>query len=1116
MSRKPAAWVGVGLTLSMAISSPAIADDTELLLVTPGSNSKRFNANILLMVDSSGSMRTEESTITPYKSTVAYGGSCDSGYLYWSRVGIVPDCTDSNKRLIEKSSFVCKKAQRQIDAIGLYQGVMAQYRDDNSNSTRWQTLEEDNTEDIVECKADSGFHGGPKQGRLKYAQAGSNIAAFTDDSTREVAWGSFPTSETYSVYDGNYINWRANPVLITMSRIDIVKTAAKITMSAINSSNIGIMQFNNSDGGPVIQAMTDLDSNRAALDAVIDGIDAGGWTPLAETLYESALYWHGLPAHYGELINENPTDANALASTGPEVYLAPNSPACTKNYNVLLTDGKPTQDTDAYDLVKNLPNYTTTMGRSTCTGGNVNGACLDDIAEYLSISDAQPDEKGDQFVTTHTIGFTIDLPILKLTAEVSGGEYYLADDVESLTLALLQIFNNANEQALSFTAPAVAVNTFNRTQNLNDLYMTVFKAESKRHWPGNLKKYRIVDGTITGANGMSAVNPDTGFFDDAATSFWTVGGPDGNNVELGGAANMLPDPAVRKLYTNNGTESNLTGTSNALTPSNAGAFSLADFGLSGAAGEPTTDELIRWARGEDIRDEDSDPSTTARNVMGDPLHSQPAAVVYGGSEGNEDVVVFTATNDGYLYAIDGTTGVELWSFIPKELLPNLMPLYFNLDASFKQYGIDGDVVPVVADHNNNGVIDGTDFVYVIFGMRRGGNSYYALDVTDKNTPKLLWNVSYPGFGQSWSRPVVTKVDINDPGLNSNKAVVIVGAGYDSVHDTPVHPSTADNEGAGIFMLDLKTGTELWRAGRDVGADRRLVNMTRAFPNQIRVIDINGDHFADRMYASDVGGQIWRFDIFKGQAPSALVTGGVIGRFGAEGLASPSAADTRRIYNSPDISIFQDKARRYIAVSIGSGYRAHPLDNSATDRFYSLRDPDIFNQLTQAQYDSYDVATDADMVEVSGQVGVTLNPGDRGWKFTLPATQKILADSVTFDDSIFFVGFSPDVKALSDCETTVGRNFLYRVNVVNGDPVVNILELLDPNDPTAADDARATELKQGGIAVRPIFLFPSPLDTENCQGEECSPSPIGCVGVECFDPGFDNNPVRTLWTQNGIE
>jgi len=26
----------------------------------------------------------------------------------------------------------------------------------------------------------------------------------------------------------------------------------------------------------------------------------------------------------------------------------------------------------------------------------------------------------------------------------------------------------------------------------------------------------------------------------------------------------------------------------------------------------------------------------------------------------------------------------------------------------------------------------------------------------------------------------------------------------------------------------------------------------------------------------------------------------------------------------------------------------------------------------------------------------------------------------------------------------------------------------------------------------------------------------CIGVECNPPGFKNNPVRTLWTQDGIE
>ena len=102
---------------------------------------------------------------------------------------------------------------------------------------------------------------------------------------------------------------------------------------------------------------------------------------------------------------------------------------------------------------------------------------------------------------------------------------------------------------------------------------------------------------------------------------------------------------VRKLYTNN-SGSDLTSSTNELTPSNAGAFSDADFGLTGSAGEPSLDEIIRWARGEDLLDEDNDAATTVRYAMGDPLHAKPAAVVYGGTAANPDVVVFSATNDG--------------------------------------------------------------------------------------------------------------------------------------------------------------------------------------------------------------------------------------------------------------------------------------------------------------------------------------------------------------------------------------------------------------------------------------------------------------------------------------
>lgn len=207
-------------------------------------------------------------------------------------------------------------------------------------------------------------------------------------------------------------------------------------------------------------------------------------------------------------------------------------------------------------------------------------------------------------------------------------------------------------------------------------------------------------------------------------------------------------------------------------------------------------------------------------------------------------------------------------------------------------------------------------------------------------------------------------------------------------------------------------------------------------------------------------------------------------------------------------------RRYLSISIGSGYRAHPLDKSANDRFYSLRDPDVFTTLSQSQYNSYSIATDANMVEVTGTLGTELQATDRGWKLTLPPGQKVLAESSTFNNEIFFVTFEPDVASADPCQAGLSVNRLYRVDVVNGDPT-QLKDVLDLTDSVAIDEARVQDLEQGGIAPKPMFLFPSPLDP-NCTGEECAPPPVGCVGVECFDPGYANFPVRTLWTQDGIE
>lgn len=1117
---KRSGLLGAGLVLAFAAGAPALADDTELLLVNPDELAAP-KPNIMFILDSSGSMTTVENTREIYDSSLAFTGTCNSDMLYWTEVDILPSCDAANTRYLEKTAFLCDAAALQVAGIGSYTNTMAQFRDGGSgwfsvflglDKYRWQQLEPGNATDRVECRADRGRHGDGDPART-YAQKGGDPAdPFAESSDGEVSWGSWPTSQTVTVYDGNYLNYLQNPVTIDESRINIVRDVTKAVLDSVSNINVGLMRFNDDAGGPVILGMTDLDSNRALVDATLDSINAAGATPLSETLYESARYWRGLEAYYGERVNEHATDPNALISTGPEVYRQPSSDVCSKNFNVLLTDGQPNQDLETPSLVDGLPSWSTVLGRSGCTGTE-QGDCLDDVGEYLYRGDIAPTEPGMQVVTTHTIGFAVDLPILAQTAAASGGEYFLADDVESLTLALLKIVAKISDRSLSFAAPAVAVNTFNRTQNLNDLYLTTFAARQNLHWPGNLKKYRIGGGNIVDRNGLDAVDPSTGYFKDNASSYWTIG-VDGNDVEAGGAANRLPDPTVRKVYTNQSANNDLTAGPNALSPANEAAFSLGDLGLTGSPEEPTREQLIRWARGEDLLDEDFDPATTVRNAMGDPLHSQPAAVVYGGSELSPEVVVFTATNDGYVHAIDGSTGGELWAFIPREHLPNLVKLFFDPEAQFKNYGVDGDIVSIVADRDHDGQIepgDG-DFVHIIFGMRRGGDSYYALDVTDKNAPKILWRFSSPEMGQSWSTPTVARVDIDTASQNPDDAVVIIGGGYDNVHDTLAHPVSPDTDGAGVYMLDLKSGTVLWRAGRDFGADLQLPSLTRSIATQVRVVDLSGDGYADRMYASDMGGQILRFDINNGQGASALVTGGVIAQLGAEGNAVGDA-DTRRFYNAPDVSIFNDniQSRRFIAISIGSGYRAHPLDNTVNDRFYSIRDRDIFNRLTQAEYDSYPVVKDADLVEVSGQVGTLIGPDDRGWKFTLPANQKVLATSVTFNNEIFFTAFSPDNAAAASCSAGRGQNFLYRMAISNGDPIADLDSIVAGEE----DQARVTDLAQGGIAPSPRFLFPS-ADDPDCEGAECAPPPIGCIGVECFDPGFENAPVRTLWTQDGIE
>jgi len=695
----------------------------------------------------------------------------------------------------------------------------------------------------------------------------------------------------------------------------------------------------------------------------------------------------------------------------------------------------------------------------------------------------------------------------------------------------------------SFNAPTVPVNAFNRSANLNDLYFSVFQPSLNYHWPGNVKRYEYSNGAIVDANGNPAVNPANGFFKNSAQSVWSAS-PDGANVGKGGAANQIPfwDPATspsRVVYTyiggNPGSAVTLASNPAYSFVTTNSALTNTVIGLAATATAAQHDSVINFVRGEDVKDANGNGVTNEnRFAMGDPMHGQPGVVVYGGSTTTPDVtdaVVFADENDGMLHAINARTGAELWSFIPQELLVNMAPLYSNTTQSAKQYMLDGDVVVMKLDVNGDGIVDPAagDRVIIYFGQGRGGSNYYALDVTNKNSPQFLWELTpaqLPGIGQAWSTPQLTKVNISGASQNAQKLALVIGGGYDAVEEGTAYVS-ADSVGNHVYLVDAITGALLWSAGpaSSTTDTLKLTRMDHSIPSNMTVIDLNSDGYADRMYVGDMAGQLWRFDVTNGNPAATLVAGGVIASLGTHDDAVHAAAATRRFYAAPDVAAVARKGLSpFLNIAIGSGYRGHPLDVGAQDRFYSVRDSTPYAALTQLQYNGYPVVHDGDLVDVTTNVAAVIPAGSPGWKMMLNQAggwdgEKVLSASITLDGTIFFPTYTPNAGSSADpCTPGLGLNILYAVSVFNAAPTNNLDTNTAQVNTTTSD--RYMHLAQTGIAPSMSVLF---MQTPPCTGAGCPSTPPICppgqtcrvctvaqetVGI-CGNLG---DKIRTYWRE----
>jgi len=1046
------------------IGLPAFSDDTEIFISSDDTGISCDAPNVLFIIDTSGSMGAEVITQVPFDPDVEFAGCYDSNVFYYATGDQTPDC--GSTAFFRKSSNQCLAAQG-TEYFGAFQAW-------NESQQRWMKLSDSQPDWPLECAADEGIHGDGTQNET-YAVDGETGPWSVSENER-IAWGSNATSAT--LFDGNWLNWLSNPPEITKTRLEIVKDVTTQTLDNMSGVNVALMNFNFNDGGSVIHAMEELETSRDALNDKVDALSAVGGAQQAEVLYEAGQYLAGRKVDYGDVQANNLSVAESRLGgvITSDIYGSPLNSEGQNNYVVLMTDGVANKDDSVNDKITSLPGYAQLVG-TPCDDGGPDDTCLNNMAEYMFKADLRPGVDGQQNVITHVIGITVDEPLLESTAERGGGKYFVADDTANLARALGDLTKDFTRTASLFTSPTVPVNTFNRSERLDTVYLSMFEPANTAHWPGNLKRYatqEVDDGNsviLVDANNKNALDSDAGFISDQAVSFWSAPLVDGANVQMGGAASQLPDPDNRRLFTNiNG---DVLG-----DPGNAVQVSNSDISAAmlGAPAEQR-DEIIEWALGRDIRDSNGDGSTAdARQAMGDPLHVQPVTVVYGENEATSDTVIFVSTNDGYLHAIDAANGRELWAFIPERLLGRLYELSLNEPAANKQYGLDGEIRVVL--QNNRKIL--------LFGMRRGGEAVFAVDVTSKNSPKILWEIDsrragFLDLGQTWSAPTVAQVNVG----GSRRTVVIFAGGYDSGQDNRTFRT--DKIGNAVYMIDLLDGSLIWSGGSasaQSSHDLQLARMNFSIPAEMRILDINDDELADRMYVGDMGGQLWRFDIINGNGPGSLVEGGVLASLGAADISGEiPATEVRRFYNTPDVVRVISDEKIFLAINLGSGYRAHPLDGGAVaadDEFFSIRDFHVFDTLDSGDYGS-PLTRDQLPHIAPTNCPSTLLPEDPGWRLGMVQGdgEKVLSPALTVANNLFFTSFTP-INTGNSCVPAGGLKRLYQVSVLDGCALTNMDVPLDERELTEPEPF----IEVGyGAPVAPSF------------------TPEGaCTGLDCFDDG----------------
>lgn len=648
----------------------------------------------------------------------------------------------------------------------------------------------------------------------------------------------------------------------------------------------------------------------------------------------------------------------------------------------------------------------------------------------------------------------------------------------------------------------------------NDVYKSMFEPTEKASWIGNFKKYYVETD--------NSVNKLKDAWDISASSYdvqdWNKGGLLAKLKNLKNKTdNSDPTKPIiteRKVLINRDCQQIDNTTTYQFTE--VGALkTINNKYLDVKCGSGTTARsddkgyllmnLLGYNVGNAATTADLTEANRTNWKVGMNLHSTPVKLtqeaVFNADNSvkeRKDYMLF-GTTQGLLHVVDAKTGEESFAFVPNEMLENTQQskAFLEKPAGVKAdmaYGIDGawtiyseyaygmkavssgsvssEIVATVGEIKSDGKVVAKGKQIAYGGLRMGGRSYYALDLSDISQPKLKFhidpdrnriislqadgtyktttNTALAAMGQSWSKPTITSIMYK----GAAKRVMIVGGGYDMEYEKTAPVISNATKGRMVYMFDADNGDLIWYAGGDnqstscgSGDTNHGMKMKDLYSvvSRINAVDRDGDGVTDHLYFGDLGGQVWRIDLSKD-------FGTKDGGCGSYSMLFKDA--NSRFYEAPNFSVYGYE-QPLAVISIASGNRSLPYsDKNSSSTVYNLFDQDVvrrnFSTASSSNSTPKFLATDLKAmltaselkgknlvqvkamipngwyVQANSVVGKELDAQGNETALTSQTGSKVLGEMVVMNKSLYVSVYNPNTTAGNGCKiqangaTTVQR------------------------------------------------------------------------------------------------